>query len=60
MRMSMANKGGSNMRDTISRLSMKYQQDREMHDELEAKYLAMIQDLINRKRNFDDSDSRAL
>lgn len=44
----------------MNRQSMAYQQDKEMHDELESKYLAMIRELISQRRSPDDSDARAL
>ncbi len=49
-----------NARQTISRLSNLYQEDREMNEELEAKYLALIQSLLMSKRQLEDDDIKAL
>jgi hypothetical protein len=39
---------------------MNYQEDREMSEELEAKYLALIQSLLMSRRAVEDEDVRAL
>lgn len=44
----------------ISRMSIVYQQNSEMTDLLEAKYLQMIQELLGQQKDLGEGDRRAL